>query len=177
MADSKISALTDGSPLTATDALAIARAGASLKVLGSGLPGYEIGYDQITTGVNITGTTEAGANTIITCAAHTFDGTPVICEFFSPQVAFPTASLGNSLGINLWEGATELGNLVFMRVDQISNQDFKSVYARYRFTPSAASHTYLLKAYASSTTGTPSIGAGAGGVGANVPAFVRFTKA
>jgi hypothetical protein len=46
----------------------------------------------------------------------------------------------------------------------------------YRFTPSAGSHTYSFGATASSTTGTPQIGAGAGGGAVQAPAFLRILK-
>ncbi len=179
MADSKISGLSAITALTSTDELVVASSGASKKItaanLAASLPGFEIGYDQITSGVNVTGTAEATPTTIITCAAHTFDGAPVLAQFFSPQVAMPTGT-NSTLGISLWEGSTELGAMGFKRTDLTAAQDYHVISAFYRFTPSAASHTYLLRAWVSVTTGTPSIGAGAGGVGANVPAFLRFTK-
>jgi hypothetical protein len=43
-------------------------------------PGHEFGYDQITSTVNVVGTTQGAGTTIITCAAHVFDGGPVMCE-------------------------------------------------------------------------------------------------
>jgi hypothetical protein len=140
-------------------------------------PGFEFGYDEITSGVNITGTTAATATTIITCAAHTFDGAAVLVEFYSPQVALDTGAAGDTLGIDLWEGASDLGGFSFLRSVITASQNYATVRATHRFTPSAGSHTYLLKAYASSTTGTPSINGGAGGAGINFSAFVRFTKA
>lgn len=143
---------------------------------GSGTIGYEIGYDQITTSVNITGTTEAAPTTIITCAAHTFDGAPVLCTFSTPEVAFSTGSASDLLGISLWEGATELGILAFQRSTATVTSALLGGTFMYRFTPTAGSHSYLIRAWCTSTTGSPGIGAGTGGVGARVPTFVRFTK-
>jgi hypothetical protein len=49
------------------------------------------------------------------------------------------------------------------------------IIARYRFTPSAANHTYSIAAWVNSTTGTPVVGA-APGNSSGVPAYLRFTK-
>lgn len=138
-------------------------------------PAYEFGYDQITAGVNVTGTSAATANAIITCAAHTFDGNPVILVFFSPEVACSTTA-ASTMGISLWESGAPIGDLGFIRTDITASQDLKPVFLSYRFTPTAASHTYTIAAYTSSTTGTPSIQAGSGGSGVNLPAFARFIK-
>jgi hypothetical protein len=137
-------------------------------------PGFEIGYDQITASVNITGTGSTTPNTIITSSSYTFDGSPVILSFYSSQVALPTVS-GDQVTIALWEGATDLGILATMRTES-ATQEYKPVFIQYRFTPTVGAHVYLVRAWATATTGTPSIGAGAGGVNTNVPAFTRFTK-
>ena len=167
---SHVASITVGADGRITSASSVGIAG------GSGTIGFEVGYDQITAGVNITGTTEAAPTTIITCAAHTFDGAPVLATFFSPNIVMPTGSSSDVLGISLWEGATELGAIAFLRSGVTANTAIFGGSFMYRFTPSAASHTYLVRAWVSSTTGTPGIGAGAAGVGARVPAFVRFTK-
>lgn len=141
---------------------------------GSNSPGFEVGYDQITSGVNIASTTQATPTTIITCAAHTFDGAAVVATFFSPQVSYPTVA-NATIGIDLWEGATNLGEFSFTRTSS-ATQQFATVMGAFRFTPTAAAHTYLVQAYASSTTGTPNVGGGAGTAGAIMPCFIRFTK-
>lgn len=178
MADSKISGLSAITALTSTDELVVASSGASKKItaanLAASLPGYEIGYDQITSNVNITGTTAAGATTIITCAAHTFDGAAVLLTVYSPQLAVSTTS-GAFVTVALWEGSTEIGEIANFRSVSSTQQSF-TLLAQYRFTPSAAAHTYLIKAFTGSTTGTPSFGAGSAGTAANVAAFARFTK-
>ena len=145
-------------------------------VTPSTLAGFEIGYDQITSGVSIVSTAEATPTTVITCAAHTFDGAAVMLEFFAPSAVTPQVA-GADLVINLWEGASNLGRLVELQTDSATNTQLVGVVGRFRFTPTAASHTYLIQAWVTSTTGSPNIGAGAGGVGVFVPAFARFTKA
>jgi hypothetical protein len=139
--------------------------------------GTEIGYDQITSNVNVTGTVHGTETTIITAAAHTFDGSPVLFQFFSPAVQTPTAALG-TVTFDLYEGVTQIAclGIVFTQAAGASLELPISFF--YRFTPSAASHTYLVSAYASATTGTPFVGAGNGGTTAAAypPAFMRFTK-
>jgi hypothetical protein len=43
-----------------------------------------------------------------------------------------------------------------------------------RLTPSAATHTYSIRAY--TNTGTADMQAGAGGSGAKAPMFIRITR-
>jgi len=136
--------------------------------------GYEVGYDQITSPVNITGTTEASPTTVIAGSEHAFDGSPVIAEFFSPSVLPPTVA-SQALIIMLFEGSTEIGRWGDIRSPSASLNAIP-VTLRYRFTPSAGNHTYSIEAFVSSVTGTPAIQAGAGGSAAYLPAYLRFTK-
>lgn len=128
-------------------------------------PGFEFGYDQITVGVTVSSTTEATPTTIIACAAHTFDGGAVLMHFYTPNVVS-----GGNMTMNLFEGATNLGRV---GTDGLGGV-FTPVTTFFRFTPSVGSHTYTFAGWMGSATAT--IGAGAGGSGNNVPAFVRFTK-
>ncbi len=143
-------------------------------------PGFEIGYDQITASVNITGTSAGSPTTIITCASHTFDGAPVLMEFFTPFVITPTnvTATSDAVGILLVESATALAEIAFIRegIASPSTNGYFPICAKFRFTPSAGAHSYVIAAYTGATTGTPSIGAAAGTSGADTPAFVRFTK-
>lgn len=143
-------------------------------VVMSNLPGYEIGYDQITANVNVTATSESSGTTVISCAAHTFDGSPVMAEFFCPYAGAPLSN-GAYLGVALFESTTEIGRLCLMFETNSSVGTTGPMFGRLRFTPSAASHTYTVKAWVSSGTGA-SITAGAGGTSTAVPAFIRFTK-
>ena len=140
-------------------------------------PGFEIGYDQVTTAsISITGTTEGTATTLVSCAAHTFDGGPVLCEVYC-AILRPEAVVGNSTILALFEGATVIGRVINHRADTTANPNADlSMLGALRFTPSAASHTYTLAGWVVSTTGTPQLDSGAGGSGANSPSWVRFTK-
>lgn len=139
-------------------------------------PGYEIHYKQIIAPVNIASTTEATGTTIITCDATTFDGTAVWVEFFAPAVKCPTNAAGDAAIISLFEGATQITRLgqVVTPAAAATELPFR---AAYRFTPTAASHTYTITAKVNTTTGTPLVRAGAAVTGDWPPAFVRFTKA
>ncbi len=141
---------------------------------GSGTIGFEVGYDEITTGVTIASTSEAAPTTIITCASHTFDGAPVLLHFFAPFVQNATVGVDNVI-VSLWESGSELTRLGLLSVgtpNQVAV--FASLFLR--FTPSAAAHTYVVQAHAGNLTGGPAVGAGNGSGAAYPPAFVRFTK-
>lgn len=145
-------------------------------VTSSPPPGFEIGYTQITAPVNVTGTTSGAATTVITANPVAFDGAPVMMTFYSPSVRADTAGLSDLLTISLFEGSTEIGQIAVIRATDLTVGNVVSICPQYRFTPTAGIHTYLIKAYVTSTTGTPQVGAGTGGTTAQVAAFVRFTK-
>ena len=138
-------------------------------------PGFEIGYDQITANVTVTSTAEASGTTVIACAAHTFDGAPVIATFYSPVVSVNTTA-GAFVAVCLFEGATQLGE--FGTCEQPANLATmqQSMTGMFRFTPTAGSHTYTVTAFKNNGGATCVVQAGAGGTGANMPAFIRFTK-
>ena len=138
-------------------------------------PGFEIGYAQVTSQTNVTDTSEATATSLISPGALTFDGGAVYCEFFTPQLA-PPSPLGASITVTLFEGATEITRLAFANNNVAGTQIATSCSARYKFTPTAASHTYKLCAFVSSTTGTPYILGGTGSGAAYSPAYIRFVK-
>jgi hypothetical protein len=130
-------------------------------------PGYEFGYDEITSTVVVSATVEASADTVIACAAHTFDGAAVMAHFFAPFAAMGASS---NLIICLFEGATEIGQLQAV----FGNSVNVPIGGSLRFTPTAASHTYTVKAFR--VTQDCTIYAGAGGTATPVPAYMRFTK-
>lgn len=134
-------------------------------------PGHEFGYDQITGNVSVTATTESAGTTVITCAAHTFDGAAVMAEFFAPWVS---TGHGASVIVSLFEGSTEIGKICEFDDPSTTFSNGSPMTGRLKFTPSAASHTYKVTAINNGATGT--INAGAGGTATFVPAFVRFTK-
>jgi hypothetical protein len=136
-------------------------------------PGYEWSYNQITSNVSITGNVEGSANTVITCSAVTFDGAPVVVEFFTSRFD-AQATAGTSLVVLLQEGATVIGRLA-VATNPASASWAIPLCLKYRFTPTAASHTYSITAF--TTTGSATVEAGSGGSGQQLPAYVRITKA
>jgi hypothetical protein len=145
---------------------------------GVGAGNKEWAYSTLTTTVVVTSTTESSGNTLVSAPAFTPDGQSVMVEFFAPIVFAPSVQ-GGTVTIALFEGATEISRLgqVVNPVGGVADMCVP-VCCRYKFTPTAAAHTYTVTAFASTTTGTPEVvGGPGGGTGANPPAFVRFTKA
>lgn len=140
-------------------------------------PGFEFGYDQITSSVVIASTTEASGTTIISCGAHIFDGSPVMAEFFTPAL-YTAAGLANtSIYVSLFEASTQIGRLCSIYTLQGSAGQFLVPGpGKLRFTPTAGSHTYTVTAFSTLTDTGSSVGAGASGTGALVPAYIQFTK-
>lgn len=136
-------------------------------------PGYELSYQQVTTSTSITATTEAGATTIVTADAITFDGATVaLVDFFSPQVTVPS---GSEMVVVLYDGSSSIG--FFGDVNATAGgANQTALRLTRRITPSNASHTYSVRAYR--TTSNCTVFGGAGNTnGVYQPAFVRITKA
>lgn len=178
MADSKISALSDGTSPQSADQFVIARSTSDLKLTWSELltlmPGYEVARAQITSNANVTDTLESTATALITVTA-TFPGVPVYAEFYAEGVSTGTASTPFVV-ITLFEGSTEITRLGAVQSPS-SAVTTAPMCARYKFTPSAASHTYKVCGFVNSATGTPAIIAGAGGTATPAPAYLRFVIA
>lgn len=146
----------------------------------SAAPGTELDYVQVTSNTNITGTTEGGATNVITGSGVAYDGsTVVLLEFYAYSVLTPTAGAGSAITIVLYDdtgsGAASIGVLGQFSAATTQQQSVTMRCAR-RLTPSNATHTYSIRAFVSSTTGTPSVRAGAGGNGSQMPAFLRITR-
>ena len=134
---------------------------------GSSGPNLELDYVQITSDVTVSGTAEtsAGSTLVVTGSAVTYDGaTTVILEFFAPGVANPALTSGNDVRLGLYEGST-LHRAAGADADGRHGRhttDNKPLRALYRFTPSAGSHTYAIRAQPNKR-GRAIIRAGAGG--------------
>lgn len=170
-----------------TNVLAVSNlgAGSAGQVLGGTTPsyvyppGYEINYTAITSTVNVVSTTESSGTTIISPGAVTFDGGLVLCHF-QAIITIPTAlSTTDQVTVSLFESSTQITRLTRCALADLGatgQQVIATVSGFYRFTPTAAAHTYTVTAFTNSTTGTPSVVAGSGSTGGNPPAFIRFTK-
>jgi methylaspartate ammonia-lyase len=89
------------------------------------------------------------------------------------EVFCPKAIGGsNSITLVLYDGATQLGQPGAVAVGSAGGA--AALYTAYRFTPTAATHQYIVKAFVDAGTGTFS--AGNATSGALMPAFVRLSR-
>lgn len=132
-------------------------------------------YTQFTSGASITATTEGGADTVVTASAVVLGGsTNIDIEFYSPSVR-PRIDVAD-YGISFWlyDGSSSIGKIASV-VTPDAGYDNKPVYVRVRLSaPSAASHTYSIRA--SVDAGTGLVDAGAGGSGNLFPGYIRITE-
>jgi len=133
-------------------------------------PGYEFDYAQITSDVNVTGTSSGSPTTVIDGNSVIYDGVVrVKIEF---NAALCDASSGNALQVGVWEDSTLLGRVYFL-------QGGPSAYVAaggaglpiYR-VPTAGAHTYHVKAWKNGGTCTVYAASAS-----QPPAFLRITKA
>lgn len=134
-------------------------------------PGAELAYNQIAANVPISATTDAAAQTVVAAPATTFDGSPIVVEFFCPN-AYSASVAGSYIMFTLWDGSTNLGWLCGQQ-DPVAALMSVPVRGARRLTPTVGSHTYSIRSWAS-TTGM--VQAGPGGAGAYMPAFIRVTR-
>lgn len=138
-------------------------------------PGYEFDYVEKTSNTTISATAEASADTVVTGSAVTYDGsTAVVIEFFTPYARPAIDAAGRLLSIYLYDGSSSIGRMGAYITPAASN-DSKPILLRRRLTPSAAAHTYSIRATINASTG--GLNAGAGGSGADMPSYIRITKA
>lgn len=133
----------------------------------------ELSYDEFTAPVSgIAGGSPAAATTIKTSASVAYDGsTAVVIEFFAPQAVNSVDA--SNVFFELFEDATDLGLLGEVTAGGAAGGS--PIRVARRRTPSAASHTYTVKAYVSGGSGT--VQAGTGTAGVFLPGFIRITKA
>lgn len=172
MADAKITDLADGGAVQAADEFVVARAGANKKIAGSNVPGYEFDYVERTTSLSVSATTEAGADSWIDGNSVTYDGsTRIKIEFWAVAIDLSN----NGVLFALYDGSTDLGRLIDIRMLGSGLSGDVSAYGVRFLTPSAAAHTYHIKVF--KTSGTVTINAGAGGTNTYFPNWYRITKA
>lgn len=130
-------------------------------------PAYEFDYVAATSDVSITATSEATANTIVTANAVTYDGSTVIyVEFYTYALDQGTTFIA----LVLYDGSSSIG-----RIGLGLGATRVPALVKRRLTPSAAAHTYSIRAYVDAGTGTAE--AGAGGNGNKMPLYIRQYKA
>lgn len=132
----------------------------------------ELAYVEISSNVTISGTSEGGANTVVSSGTVTYTAVKTKIEFYSPDVLINGAN--GFIAITLWDASTNLGWLA-MRQYIPANQFDASLYACRYLTPSAGSHNYIIKAWKAG--GVTVVSAGGGGSGNMLPGFIRITTA
>ncbi|MBI4034362.1 DUF2190 family protein, partial [Candidatus Saccharibacteria bacterium] len=136
----------------------------------------EISYTQFTSDVSVTATTEATANTIVTAPSYTYDGnTPIVVQFYAYSTWVSSAANNYNHSFYLYDGSSSIGRMALNESIDNFQKEEGPIFATYRITPSAGSHTYSIRAATSG--GTLAIGAGAGGNGNSVPGYIRITPA
>jgi len=125
----------------------------------------ELGYVERTTSQSVTATTFAGASEVFaTDLTFVADGSPVVVEFYAPQVAVG----GTYIVMNLSDGSTgDLGQIGYAASSGTAKTE-------YRYTPSAGVQTLNVRAWVQSGTG--SLSGGAGGSGQFPPILLRVSK-
>lgn len=142
---------------------------------GAGGGAAEYDYIEFTAPVAISATTEATANTVVTGSAVAYDGaTAIVIEFFAPYYNQGTAT--NAIDLVLYDGSSSIGILSSSGADTTTAHRHGPVYASRRLTPSAASHTYSIRAFITGGA-NGNVQAGAGGNGNWMPGFIRITRA
>jgi hypothetical protein len=137
------------------------------------MPGEELAYDQITVSVTLTSTNVAAQQSIIAGTSRTYDGSPVMIEFYSGR--FDSPSGGQSL-MHLYDGATDLGYFA-CALTTAGGGGYATTPQR-RITPTPGTHQYNVKAWISAGTGSGTVAAGLGNANNTFqPAFLRVTRA
>lgn len=127
---------------------------------------HEVARVEFTSNVGTTGAnTEASPLDVVSSGAFTYEAAPTIVEF-----ACPGYSQTGSGALSLWDGSTEICRLTNATISNFITPD---VFISREFTPTAASHTYKVRAWGS---GTGTVYAGTGVAGTHAPGFIRVLQ-
>lgn len=137
----------------------------------------EIALVTFTSTVTVASTSEAAPTTVVSAGAQTFTGAVVKIEVFLPTaVVASTTNTSPFIFFNLWDAAVESGRWGFIQAPNMSAGNWASPLYLSRFvTPSAGSHTYLIRAWKGGTASTADVQAGSGAAGNQPPGFIRIT--
>jgi hypothetical protein len=135
------------------------------------LPGSEIAYVENPNQVTATG----AAAELLNSGNVTYDGTPIMIEFYCPEVGNVAASF-QTIAL-LYDGATPVvGQYIALLGMAGTTPIFAPMFARRKLTPSAGLHNYRILVL---VTSGPNIGyiGGPNGAANNPPSYLRITKA
>ena len=134
----------------------------------------DLSYVEFTGTVSPTATTEGTANTVVTADAVTFDGsTKVEVSFYVPNARADAAGANRNMQVFLYDGSGSIGEMARL-VTPAAQNDNKPIYVSRILTPSAAAHTYSIRACVSAGTGA--LAAGTGGSGNLMPGYIRIRR-
>lgn len=147
---------------------------------GQGATGAELAYTEYTSSVNLSATTEATANTIVTAASITLDGsTSIIVEFYCSALASPGGGTSRFSIIDLyWSfngGAAGPQGFLADTFTNLNGQIVAACLARRKLTPAAGDYVFSARGHV--TAGTGVANAGTGGSGQFMPGYIRVTRA
>lgn len=143
---------------------------------GGGGCGCTVKYVQITSNVVVTATDEATANMVVNDVQFVADGTTAyLFDFFAVAVRPEISSDGSNVSLWLFEDSVSLGRIGL--VQQAANAFPDAMFAPVRlariYTPTAAEHSFTIRASVNTPTGI--VVAGAGGTNQDSPAFCHVT--
>lgn len=148
--------------------------GARAEVTGPvAFPGAELDYAEFVANVTISATTEATADAIVTSNALTYNGiVTIILEFFC-IFSQSASSAGANVIFYLYEDGASIGQ-IGQQQNPASSSCRAPVTLRRRMTPTSGSHTYSIRGVRGVGNGT--VAAGIGGLGVQMPGYLRITS-
>jgi hypothetical protein len=133
----------------------------------------ELAYAEKTSNTNITATSEATANTIVTAGAVSCDGAMILLVEFGTN-AWAQDNTGPVNRIVLFDNGSAIGTL-FQGVSPSTSSGKPGFTVRRRLTPSAGSHTFSVRGWVSSAS-TMIVAGDTFGSGIDAPAYIRVVQ-
>ena len=134
----------------------------------------EVGYAEVTADTSVTATTEATANSVVSLGAITYEAVPHFVEFQCSEARPDNGAAGRTITFVLEDSTTVVVGVWGRIATPAAAVNNMPVRLGYRFTPTAASHTYNVRAWVSAGTGL--ISAGSGGAADDGPAWIRICR-
>jgi len=132
-------------------------------VLGVIQAGPRLAYVSATAAVGLTATAEASAVVVITAPSVTVpSGATILLEFYAAQVAPPSPAGSYSI-LQFWDGATSLGHAALVQNPGGGSGMGLPVLLRRFVTPSAGAHTFSVRGFVSTGSGSVNMGPGTSG--------------